>query len=351
MKRFLLLCKRQLKQPVFLFLCFFLPVSCLLIKNLEQDSRSSLCVGLFVEDEDAFTAAFLSDLTSAQSSITFERYSDRNSMTDKVARNELDCAYVFESGLHSRLLDNDYKNSILCYISPSTIMADLSREIVFSALFRQLGNDIAVSSITDSALFGAAPNQAADEVSDLYEKYLNGSEVFALNYQYLNTISQEPADTAAAAAVMPVRGFIAVFLFISGLAGGVACLSDREQKLPVPALCSILIPLLFMTLSSCLTLFLTGEAGSWSGELAALLLYLILITVFVRFLLLFIKKPEILTACIPILTLGSLIFCPIFINLGIGMPFFKIMEKLFPPYYYLTGFSRLSCLFSFIPPV
>lgn len=335
MKRFLLLCKRQLMQPVFLLLCLFLPVSCLLIKNLEHDSRSSLRIGLYTEEADKFTAAVFSDLTSDNSSIAFDLYSDRTSMIEGVARNDLDCAYAFESGLHTKLLENDYKNSITCYISPSTIMKDLSREVVFSAIFRQTGSDIAVSYITDSALFDSAQNHAIDEISALYAEYLNGKEVFSLNYQYLNTLAEEPTDTVTSAAVMPVRGFIAVFLFISGLAGGITWLSDREEKLPVSALCSILIPLLFMSVSSCLTLFLTGEAGNWLKELAALSLYLFLILVFVRFLLLFIKKPDILSSSIPVLTLGSLIFCPIFINLGAVLPFFKIMEKFFLPYYYL----------------
>ena len=137
------------------------------------------------------------------------------------------------------------------------------------------------------------------------------------------------------ATAMPIRGFIAVLLLVSGLAGGVTWLNDKECKLPVSAICSISIPLLFMSISAILTLFLTEEAHSFRKEIGIFFIYLLLLIIFVRLLLLFIKNPTILTVSIPVLTLGSLIYCPIFVNLGTLMPFFRIIEKLFPPYYYL----------------
>lgn len=327
MTRFFILCKRQLTQPVFLLLCLILPAACLFIRNLEQNSRSSLTVGLYTEAADSFLNAVFSDLVSDSRSIVFQIYTDKNRLIEQTARNEIDCAYDFDKILYTKLCENNYKNSVTCYVSPSTIMSELSREIIFAALFRRFGEHIAVSYIEEARL----PDT---EISALYQNYLNGDEVFSLNYQYLSTIEKTP-DTAPASAAMPVRGFIAVLLLVSGLSGGVTWLSDRERKLPVPALSAILIPLFFMSVSSVVTLLLTKEAGNLIKELTALGIYLMMILIFVRLLLFVIKKPSVLAAVIPVLTLGSLIFCPIFISLGAVLPFFGIMQRLFLPYYYL----------------
>lgn len=348
MKRFFLLCKRQLLQPAFLLLCLLLPISCTLISRLEQDSSAAIRIGLCAEAPEEFTDACFSALVSEQKALSFVVFSDEAMMLEQVMRGELDCAYRFCEDFHDRLLNKDYKKTILCYTSSGTVMKDLSTEVLFSAIFEQLGGDILTEYVNESDLsFSRKDNITDAKLTGLYEKYLNGGQVFSLEYQYLDSYADTDThpsgihadDTAEAssanAVTMPVRGLIAVFLFISGLSGGIIWLQDKEKKLPVSAISTILIPLLFMGISSCITLALTGEAGHWVAEFFTLGIYMLLIYIFVRVLLIFIKRPVILSASIPVLTLGSLIFCPIFINLAALLPFFEIMEKFFLPYYYL----------------
>lgn len=345
MKRFLLLCKRQLLQPAFLLLCLLLPISCTLISRLEQDSPAVIRIGLYAEAPEAFTDACFCALVSEQAALSFVVFSDEEMMREQVMRGELDCAYRFCEDFHDRLLNKNYKKSILCYVSSGTVMKDLSTEVVFSAVFKQLGSDILNEYVKNSDLsFSRKDNITDTKLIELYEKYLNGGQVFSLEYQYLDAYTANAGPYASSAitdasittaVTMPVRGLIAVFLFISGLSGGVIWLQDREKKLLVSAISTILIPLLFMGISSCITLVLTGEGGHWGWEFFSLGIYVVLICTFVRVLLLIIKRPVILSASIPVLTLGSLIFCPIFINMAALLPFFEIMEKFFLPYYYL----------------
>lgn len=339
MTRFLLLCKRQLMQPSFCLLCLLLPITCLSIHNLEENSQSSLSVGLYTEpsnsaSDSAFLTNVFTKLTSDNGSIVFQIFTEKDAMLEQTARNELDCAYSFDEDLYTKLLQQKEKNSITCYTSPSTIMDALSREVLFAALFQQLGKDIAVQYMKDSGIF---EDSQIELVSKLYHRYQTGNKVFSLEYQYLNSTktSALSKQSSPSAASMPIRGFIAVLLLVSGLTGGITWLYDKECKLSVSAVCSIFIPLFFMSLSAIFTLFLTKEAHSLGKEFIICSLYLLFIIIFVRLLLQFIKNPTILTVSVPVLTLGSLIFCPIFVNLSTLMPFFQIMEKLFPPYYYL----------------
>lgn len=349
MTRFFLLCKRQLLQPSFLLFCFLLPVISLIAASLSQGPSPSLTIGLYKEKETntALTSAdaalidnifFTLSKTNTNGSYTFQIYSDKNMMLNQVASNQIDCAYIFPSDLHAKLLKNNYKNCITCYRSPSTLMAELSKETIFAVLFYEIGNDIALDYMKEAGIFPSAQQKALQEFSLLYENYKASNKVFSINYQYLNTLSAagSPTQTPPSTITMPVRGFIAILLFISGLSGGITSLSDKKNKLPVSNIATILIPLLFMALSSFLSLLLTGEIKNWGKELVILGIYGLLILLFIQFLLFFIKKPEILAASIPFFTFGSLIFCPILVNLSTAIPFFRIMEKFFIPYYYLV---------------
>lgn len=194
MKRFCLLCKRQLKQPIFLFLCLLLPFSCLLVSHLEQNSSSAVRIGLLAEAPDAFTAAVFSDLCSNTRSITFDVFSDEEQMRTEVMRGNLDCAYQFCADFHTRLLDDNYKKTILCYTSSGTMMKALSEEVVFSSIFKQLGADI----LADYALSVTATKDIPlTRLSDLYQKYLYGEQVFSLSYEYLDSTTQGSSPIGA----------------------------------------------------------------------------------------------------------------------------------------------------------
>lgn len=345
MTRFLLLCKRQLTQPFFLLFCLLLPLSCALVSHLEASSSSGIRIGLFAREPESYTDALFSRLCSETSALSFEVFSDEEQMCSQVMCGALDCAYSFGEDFHEHLLNGSYKKSILCYTTSGTLMKDLSREVIFSTLFQQLGVDLLTGYAKASSfpLFGEN-NVPEEYLSALYEKYLYSEQVFSLRHDYSDRPAENIPDagasdsstSASSAVTMPVRGLIAVFLFVSALSGGVVWLQDKENKLNVSAVADIAIPLLFMTFSSCAALALTAQARHWGEELFVLVLYCLLLCGFVRVLLLFIKRPVILSASIPVFVLGSLIFCPIFINLAALLPFFRFMEKLFLPYYYLV---------------
>lgn len=69
--RFALLCKRQLKQISFLLLLFLLPILCAILRNTARQSESSIQIGLYCENPDAFTTELLKKLTSTDSIFTF----------------------------------------------------------------------------------------------------------------------------------------------------------------------------------------------------------------------------------------------------------------------------------------
>ena len=87
-----------------------------------------------------------------------------------------------------------------------------------------------------------------------------------------------------------------------------------------------------------ISLVISGNSSGIWIELAAMLMLIALSSIFAAVFSLIVRHSRIFTVCIPMLLLGSLIFCPVFINAGSYIPAARFAEKLFVPYYYLELF-------------
>jgi len=77
-----------------------------------------------------------------------------------------------------------------------------------------------------------------------------------------------------------------------------------------------------------------------SIEIIAMGLYVLLVCGFSYLLKLIVKSGTDICVMLPVITIGSLIFCPVFIDASKFIPFISCINKLFPPFYYLNGISR-----------
>ena len=64
-------------------------------------------------------------------------------------------------------------------------------------------------------------------------------------------------------------------------------------------------------------------------------LYVLLLTAVAGLLGLVIKDANVLAGAIPVLTVASLVFCPVFINLTGVVPVIRYICRLLPVYYYI----------------
>lgn len=333
---FLLLCKRQLKNPIYLLLLLSLPICCFLLHRMEAASQSSIQIGLYCEEPDALTSAVFSDLLEKDQGFAFYVADSEASLKDQVASGLAQCGYQFPPGYQTLFQNNAYKRKIICYTSPSSITESLSKEVVFSALFYHLGKEIALTYVEGSPLFSEFTREAMEITKTQYLYYSQNHGVFSLDYQTMDTQGNLQVSQTKAVSVMPVRGLVGIFMFISGFAGGLSYLKDKQAKLPINGNLTILAPIIFMAASGLAAIAASSSFRGFFPEIRAVLFYSILILTFIRFLLVFVKKTEQLAALIPVFTLGSLIFCPVFINMSLIFPVFRVLEKFFLPFYYLN---------------
>ena len=87
--------------------------------------------------------------------------------------------------------------------------------------------------------------------------------------------------------------------------------------------------------SGLLALRAGGLAAHPLQELAVLLVYGMLVSAFALFLKKICPTPQLLCCLIPFFIVGSLVFCPVFVDAGRFFPQIDVVGRLFLPYYYL----------------
>ncbi|MCM1143865.1 MAG: hypothetical protein NC318_07820 [Blautia sp.] len=153
-------------------------------------------------------------------------------------------------------------------------------------------------------------------------------------------------------AVFRLRGVLAVGIFLSGLCGLLIDWEDRQDRKFTRLAPEWLTTMVNTWIPTVCTSFVTLICLCWEerpyGSVAEgilflgkeglrLLFYQFLIVLYCSIIRLILRKRETLAAAIPILTLASMVCCPIWIRLSLYLPVFGVLEKLFPATYYLLG--------------
>ena len=385
---FRLMMKRMIKKPAFLLFLLILPLMSFLIDRLGQGESTGVDAGICLEagkgeieageretevDEQGIEAgktaggdirqAFLSILQEQEGMIRFRLYEEDAEMQEAVERGELDCGVLLRRDLWNGLDTGAWQDTITLYVTSSSGMTEIVKEKIASAVFTIYSEENYSSYIAQSEAFAAAEETAEREdivsfAEAAYEAHLLDGSTFA--FQYLGNSGggmQGTGKEAASTGAFRLRGILAVCIFLSGLCGLLTDWRDREEKRFVrfapPVLTTMVnvwVPTIYTSVAALFSLLLakqtafpvTGYPGKEAGgfvviakEAGALLFYQFLIVLYCSIIRVVLKKQEAIAAAIPFLTLLSVVCCPVWIRLALYLPFFRVLEKLFPVTYYL----------------
>ncbi len=350
---FFLSCKRHMYRLSFLGILLLLPAGTFLIRESRKEGEASIRIAVCAEQGkegslEQQLAKALAERPAGDGLFQFYLCQDEQQVKDEVASRRVECGYVISQDLREKLDGRDFKRSIRVYSAPSTIAAQLSSETVFAAMIERY----------DLELFGRyvegklketveSGEDAADLAGRFYDKWKENGSTFHFQYEYVDWQGQT-ADDMPEAMVFPVRGIVAVYLFVIGLYGAALSLADEKKGLflAIPygsrSLCrlaAMAAPVFLAAVSGMAALWTGGVVWRMDYEMAALAGYAVLVVAFSWILRLLCRREALICCLIPFFLVGSLVFCPIFLDIGKYIPEFEALGNLFLPGYYMKFFG------------
>lgn len=357
---FVLTCKRYLKRPSFWVILLLLPAAAWMAGRAAAEENSGIKIAVYVEDAadntlaNEMAAALLAGNDENEAGMfSFYLSGNEQQLMDDVAARKAECGYVIGSDLAGKLDAGSFRRSIRVYSAPSTVLSELTTEVVFAALAQNYNRHLLRNYVESSELFSetglsgdGSREDPGSQAELLYNKWLGNDSTFRFEAAYSGG---QAADSRAenGSTVFPVRGLIAVYLFIIGIYSAVMIRDDWEKGIFLPLAytyrhgCSLIClaaPVMLAGVSALAALGLGGVIEAPVFEVAAMLVYLTAICLFSWLLGRCLPNAQVLCVLIPFLAIGSLVFCPVFFDPGALIPAVKSVGRLFLPYYYLQAF-------------
>ncbi|MDD6812540.1 MAG: hypothetical protein PUD93_11920 [Lachnospiraceae bacterium] len=360
---FFLLMKRTIKKPAFLLFLVFSLVCILAMNRLEQGEKSETVIGIVLSGQEETTPEETTQEETTQEETTqaenikwqetfwkllqrqdgileFKSYEDADALILAIKKEEIDCGFVLPEDFATKVQENDWQESITVYESSESRMTEFAKERIACAAFTLYAEESYVNYIEQSDSFPES-EEILTFAKEAYQSHLVDGSTFSFAYQKEENHGEEVHQPDVSAG-FPLRGILAICIFLSGMCGLLTDWDDRREKRFVritpnwmTTAVNIWIPTIYTSLMALLALTLTGKIGKPGKELISLLVYQFLIVWYCSIIRLILRKQETIAVSIPILTLAALICCPVWIRLALYVPLFAVLEKLFPVTYYL----------------
>ena len=360
--------KRQLKRPLFVVFLLAVPAVMVFLSRLEQADSGRIAVAVYAEDE-TLAPEVIGLLESAEGVFEFYTVPSAEAVKEDVAARRAECGYIFGEDLKGKLDSGNYRRCITVISAPSTVLAELSTEVVYARLIEVYGRGLLKTYSEEGEGLSFLPEEERWEALEpLYEKYASNGSTFSFEYVTAEEAFGEDApggagtlqgtDSAAwedaadraentgGLAGFPVRGAGAVCRFIMGLFSAAWLVKDEESGLFAAvsgnrrSFCRAVsagAPVFLLGLSVLAAVFFSGGGGNLLKEAALMAAYAVLVAAFSMALERLLGRAEILLGLLPFLAIASLVICPVFADLSYFVPAFRLLRLLFVPYYYLWG--------------
>ncbi len=337
--------KRLFKKPAFIVFLLIMPIlSCLYIYGV-SDKSSKIYVALYDMNNSELSNETIDRLLEYEGIFNFYEATSTDSIYEAVTKGDAHCGYIFTEDMAHLFETKKGKGSIDAIVSPSSSLASLIEEIIYSTIFDAFSKEIAYNYLIDNDIIDSAnESESKEQIYKIYDYNLinfvdlvtednldNYTEVISKDYIYN----------------IPIKGVVALLIFISSLGGAYVYIRDRENGLFIKVapykrhlinIISIATPTIVTSLSGLIAIFIAHNNLSIFKEVFCLFLYFLIATAYVYLYNLVVKSSKLLCATIPIIIIACIVLSPIFIDVSSYIPQIRPISYLLPPTHYLNWF-------------
>ncbi len=365
----LLMCKRLLRRPSFVLILCLLPVVLLAYRFILQEDSQTVRVALYVNGEDAFCEEVCKGLLEEVSFVGYYMVDSEEEAYGDVAATRAECAYIFEPGLLQDIMKLEYEGKVTAISSDNTQYKSLINESVYCMIYHCFADDVTTELLLDyeKEKLREDPDYPAlgeDGIRELISERYSARQSSIFTYYYLDRndteglgFTTESSSVESNYLTKPIRGTIALFILLAGLAGLVFWFQDDGEgrfnafpyyKRPLLFVGSMFLPAMLAGIMGYLCLFVSGVGQRPFKELGMMLAYVVLTTGFCNLLRLLVPSANAACAMIPILTLASYICAPVLMDMIAYIPAIRYVRSVLVVDYYLQAALSPAMILRFV---
>lgn len=345
---YLLLNKRFLKKYIFTILLLSVPLLVIGMRIAAAEDSGVLRVLLCVEGAEVpqrtGTDAVIRQLLEKQGIIQYEEADNLEEACEKVRRGKADCVWEFPGDLQGtvrQFIKRKKSNIMNVYVREDNVQTKLAREQLYGFLYPLISYETTRDFLDNQPYFEEMKEEEMDSrLQKIYESYKIEESVF--RFAYLDDTEYQKKENRNSYLTAPLRGMLAVLIFLCGLAVTLFYLQDQKEKIFVwmPIKHRSLFPWLYILIGTLdagiaafLALYISGSFTAWPKEILLMLGYVLAVAGFCNLLRIFTGNIRRMGASIPVLILVTLVLCPVFLNIRK----FPMIQYMLPAYYYLNS--------------
>ena len=347
----LLMTKRLMKKPSFVIILVLLPVILLMYRFIIRQDQGTLRACLYVrEGSDGLAEQVADALVKADFAAKFYRVSSEDELYSDVIAGRAEVGYVLPKDLGQRFFLKNWGGAIRMVVSDTSQYAAFVNEFVTVKLYSESMEDMLADYLLNRSGLEFDEQQIRSVIRENLKKQAERGSVIELHYRdfYTNEEVSKEEVLAENYLTKPIRGTVALFVLLAGLAGLVFWFQDNAEgrfkvmsyeKRPVINYGSLLLPTLLAGTVGLVCIFIAGLAGNPLFEIGLMLLYCVFIAGVCELIRMAVPSVNAICAAIPILAIGSYLCCPIVLDLKKTVPVVTYLRKILPPDYYLQQFN------------
>lgn len=347
--RYFLLNKRLFKKYSFLFIICLVPLFVGGMRLAAQGESGIFRIALYLQNPtDRISAEIVKGFLEEEGILQYEMCQTEEEAAALVKNFQADAAWLFpenlEEAIRQAAAEKRTKPVVTMVEREETISLVFAREILCNALYPYFSYAVYQDFIRDDMGLTEVSDKA---LQDAYEETLVTETLFQM--AYLDEQQVEESNYL----LTPLRGILAIWLVLCGFAGAMYFIQDEQAGtyscMPIKNRFWVAFGVQSVLLSDAVLILLlacrlSGMFTLWYREIISAVLFSCCTMVFCNLIRLLCSTPERLGSCIPILLMGMMILCPVFINVR-G---WRAAQYLLPPYYYLKSIHSNYYLYGMV---
>lgn len=345
---FFLINKRLFKKYSFILILCLVPLLVWGMKLAAREESGIARIALCMRNpEDELSAAIVERLMSDGSVLRYVVCETEESAREMVTDYNADAAWIFPEDLLLDLQATAAEKVIRPVVTvverEDSVPLVFSREILCSAMFPSYTYEVYRDFIRDDLKIDKEEVSDA-ELREIYNRTLPEGSFF--QQVYLNGQAMEEQNYLLA----PMRGILALWLVLCGFAASMYYIQDERSgtfdRIPVKRRLWVSFGMQGVLLADAAVVLLiacrlAGIFTVWWREALSAVMLACCTMMFCSLARLLCRTMERLGGCIPILLLGMLVLCPVFVDIR-G---WNAVKHLLPLYYYLKSIHNIYYLY------